>query len=168
MKPFVAMVTAVIGATGAVIACGWALHSCQQRYWESSFKGPYAGAPYTAGITTAPISVLRMPRGGQLEVHESAALSSAVVLLRSPSNDIQWARILVPERKLHDGAVETTWVRDLRLKRVQLGLGRSGRRYHLPRSCREFSKVCLILVSGRLRTCPMTTAAASDGTVATE
>jgi hypothetical protein len=60
-----------------------------------------------------------MPRGGQLEAHESPASSNAVVLLRSPSNDIQWARILVPEKKYQDGAVDTTWVRELRLDRVQ-------------------------------------------------
>ena len=119
MKPYVAVATVVIGATAAVIASGWALHSCQQRGWEGVLHGPFAGAPYTTGITTAPISVLRMPRGGQLEVHESPASSNAVVLLRSPSNDIRWARFLVPERKLHDGAVETTWVRELRLDRVQ-------------------------------------------------
>ena len=119
MKPYVAVATGVVAATAAVIACGWALHSFQQRFWERTLHGPFAGAPYTAGVTTAPISVLRMPRGGQLEVHESAGSSNAVVVLRSPSNDVQWARMLDPEKKLQDGVVETTWVRELRLDRVQ-------------------------------------------------
>ena len=118
MKPYVAVATVVIGATAAVIASGLALHSCQQRYWEHTLRGPFTGAPYTAGITTAPVSVLRMPSGGQLEVHEPSS-SNAVVLLRSPNHDIRWTHVLIPEKKLPDGAIETTWVRELRLNRVQ-------------------------------------------------
>ena len=76
MKPNIAVATALVGAT-AIIACGWGLHSCQQQFWERTLHGPFAGAPYTTGIITAPVSVLRMPPGGQLEVHGSPASSNA-------------------------------------------------------------------------------------------
>lgn len=45
------------------------------------------------------------------------SLSNPVVLLRSTSGEVQWSRLLLPEKKQPDGTIELAGLRDLRLRR---------------------------------------------------
>jgi hypothetical protein len=119
MKTLVVVSTVALGTAAVLFVGGWGLNSCQQRGWESMLDGPFPGAPYTGGITTAPTSVVRIPSGGHLEAHEPPASTNAIVVLRSQDGRIEWAHVLLPEKTFDDGITRTTWVRQLRLDRVQ-------------------------------------------------
>lgn len=79
--------------------------------------GPFTGTAYSGSITSSPVSVLAIPSQGQLEVHELESYTNPVVLLRSPSGDIQWSRFFMPEKKREDGTVDHAGLRELRLQR---------------------------------------------------
>ena len=103
----------------AILAAFLVLRSIGLRLWERSLSGPFTGVPYTGSITTAPTSALTIPSHGQLEVHELPSHPNPVVLLRSESGDIQWARLFLLEKKRPDGTIEHAGLRELRLRRWQ-------------------------------------------------
>jgi hypothetical protein len=109
----IALALVVLLAAGA-----WAVRSCQRAGWESSLRGPYAGLPFTADLTNSPVSVLPIPSRGQLEVYELVSYTNPVLVLRSGTGAIQWARLLVPEQRFGDGRTGRAGVRELRLKRL--------------------------------------------------
>jgi len=88
-------------------------------HWERTLYGPFAGAAYSGSITTAPASVLAVPSRGQLEVHEVQGYTNPVVLLRSPTGDIQWSRLFMPEKKRQDGTLHHAGLRELRLRNLE-------------------------------------------------
>jgi len=98
-----------------ILAAFLVLRSVGQRLWELKLWGPYTGVLYDGSITTSPTSVLTIPSHGQLEVHELSSHTNPVVLLRSETGDIQWARLFIPEKKRQDGTIEHAGLRELRL-----------------------------------------------------
>lgn len=92
------------------------LRSCGRQFWEHTLDGPFAGTSYSGSITGAPASVLAIPSRGRLEVHELQSYTNPVVLLRSPSGDIQWSRLFIPEKKRQDGTIDHAALRELRLQ----------------------------------------------------
>ena len=104
-----------------LVAGFFGLRSCQREGWVRTLKGPYTGNPITGTFTNSPVSVLTLPSRGRLEVHEVASQAAPALVLRSENGAVQWARLLVPERRLDDGRVEHAGVRELRLRRIEPG-----------------------------------------------
>jgi hypothetical protein len=100
----------------AILAAFLVVRSLSKSLWERTLYGPFTGVPYSSGITTAPTSILTIPSHGQLEVHELQSYTNPVVLLRSASGDIQWSRLLLPEKKRQDGTIEHAGLREFRLR----------------------------------------------------
>ena len=67
-------------------------------------------------MTNPPVSVLILPSRGRLEVHELQSYTNPVVLLRSLSGDVQWSRLLIPEKARQDGTVDHASLRELHLQ----------------------------------------------------
>ena len=102
-----------------LVAAFFGLRSYSRQFWERTLDGPFIGTVYSGSITSSAASVLAIPSRGQLEVHELQSYTNPVVLLRSPSGDIQWARLFMPEKKRQDGAVDHAALRELRLQSLE-------------------------------------------------
>jgi hypothetical protein len=104
----------------AAIAGGvFGLRSCQRAGWEASLFGPYGGSPFAGALTNPPTSTLSIPSHGRLEVYELASEIVPVLVFRSQQGDVQWSRLLLPERRLDDGSVKRAGVRQMRLVRLE-------------------------------------------------
>ena len=104
----------------AILGAGlWGLHSFALLMWEATLRGPFTGVTYAGIITSTPSSVLSVPPHGQLEVHELPGNTNPVVMLRSPNGKVEWARLFLPEKKWDDGKVQTFWLRELRLEKME-------------------------------------------------
>jgi len=101
----------------AVLAAAFfGLQSFSRKSWERTLDGPFTGAPYSGSITNSPVSVLKIPSRGQLEVHELQSYTNPVVLLRSLGGEIQWSRLFIPEKVRQDGTVDHAGLRELCLQ----------------------------------------------------
>ena len=114
-KSTIILITSVVALTLAFLAC----RSLGRSFWERTLYGPYSGLPYSGSITSSPVSVLALAPHGQLEVHELSPPTNPVVLLRSPSDTVSWAQILVPEVRYTNGTVHYPGVRDFRLHHME-------------------------------------------------
>lgn len=96
-----------------------AVRSCQREGWEAALTGPYRGSSFVGDITNTPVSTLPVPSRGRLEVYELPSRTAPVLVLRSEAGDIQWSRLLAPERRGRDGEIERAAVRQFRLHRLE-------------------------------------------------
>jgi hypothetical protein len=111
-KPLLIVIPCLAGLVVAFLA----FKSRGRQYWERTLQGPFIGVAYAGSVTSSPASILRIPSGGQLEVHESETRTNPVVLLRSPRGAVQWSRLFLPEKKRPDGTDEYAGLRELRLR----------------------------------------------------
>lgn len=107
-------------AVGLALVGGgfWTVRQAGHGLWERTLDGPFVGRPFAGSITTRPSSHLDLPGRGRLEVHELSPPTNPLVIWRSFAGEVQWARLLVPERE-REGHVEQAGLRDLRLLRSE-------------------------------------------------
>ena len=109
----------------------WGCLRLGSSMWEATLSGPFEGTAYTGMLQTQPASVLPVRSVGQIEVHEPPGETVPVVLLRASDGTVGWTRLLRPERGDQDPAISKSFIRDLRLHRIQ----RSSEGYRVRLSC---------------------------------
>ena len=106
----------LVPCLAALVAAFFGLRSGGRQFWERTLHGPFTGVAYSGSITGTPASILAIPSRGQLEVHDTQTRTNPVVLLRSPTGDVAWSRLFIPEQKQQDGTVAYAGLRELRLR----------------------------------------------------
>jgi hypothetical protein len=91
-------------------------------FWEATLTGPFQGAPYTGELSSNTPSILKLSRGGQLELHEISGLSPPVFALRR-GDKVEWQQA-IPVQRFSDGKEITHTVRDAKLQKTVFWLAR--------------------------------------------
>ena len=135
----------LLPGTAILLAMWVGLRSAGQRFWERTLDGPFIGSIYNGSITGSPASVLIIPSSGQLEVHQLQSHTNPVVLLRSPTGDIKWSRLFMPEKKFADDVSL-----DIKKRRLSEIIAKQTE-HSLKRNQADIGKTFTVLVEGPSR-----------------